>query len=78
MESVVKSYERFFMISWRMDDKEYLKLCDSLNKSDAEEFLIDLRKVNQVMDGRRYQHGLAKYYMLEDIPALNSGYRQIV
>lgn len=63
---------------WRFDDKEYLKVCDSLNENDADEFLMDMRKVDLILEGKNYPHGLAKYYMLDDIPALNSGFRQIV
>jgi hypothetical protein len=56
----------------------YLKVCDSLNENDRNEFLIDLRKIDVGAEGRNYIYGLAKYYMREDIPAIDSGLRQIV
>ena len=31
-----------------------------------------------IREGKNYAHGLAKYYMLEDIPAINSGFKQVV
>jgi hypothetical protein len=29
-------------------------------------------------EGRNYQYGLAKFYLHEDIPAIDSGLRQVV
>lgn len=39
---------------------------------------MDIRKVDFAFEGRKYQHGLAKYWLFEDIPSLTSGLRQIV
>jgi len=72
------AYEYFFSHFWKFDDRQYCRMCDSLNKHDAEEFLIDMRKIELVGEGKHYVHGLAKYYLLEDIPVINSDLRQIV
>jgi len=75
MEAVAGAYQHFFLNTWKFDDKEYLKVCNSLNATDAEEFLMDLRKVDLIREGKIYPHGLAKYFMLDDIPAINQDFR---
>ena len=37
-----------------------------------------MRKINLSAEGKHYVYGLAKYYMREDIPNIDSGLRQIV
>lgn len=64
--------------SWVYDDKEYISMCDSLNEHDKQEFFIDIRKIDIHKEGRNYQYGLAKFYLHEDIPAIDSGLRQVV
>lgn len=39
---------------------------------------MDMRKIDLSDGGIHYSHGLAKYYLLEDIPALDSGLKQVV
>ena len=50
-------------------------MCDSLNEHDKVEFMMDIRKVDFGQEGHKYQHGLAKYWLFEDIPSLTSGLR---
>ena len=37
-----------------------------------------MRKIDLPLEGEKYQYGIAKYYLNEDIPAIDSGLRQIV
>lgn len=78
MEALNTGYHFFWHNTWRFDDVQYLKVCESLNKTDAEEFFMDMRRIDMTREGKNYSHGLAKYYMLEDIPAINSGFQQVV
>ena len=78
MESISLSYWFFFKQSWLFDHEKYYKVCDSLNAFDKEEFFMDMRKIDLSEGGVNYAHGLAKYYLLEDIPALDSGLKQVV
>ena len=39
---------------------------------------MDLRRVDMIREGKNYAHGLAKYYLHEDIPAITSDYKQVV
>ena len=78
MQTIAFNYEHFYLNDWKFDDTQYLKLCDSLNKADSEEFYIDLRKVNLVEEGGPYLHGVRKFMLLEDVPLLNSGLKQVV
>jgi hypothetical protein len=73
MQKIEEGYTYFRERHWIYDDKEYCKVCDSLNEHDKEEFFIDLRKIDMQKEGKNYQHGLAKYYLHEDIPAIDSG-----
>jgi hypothetical protein len=78
MENVSLSYWYFFKQTWIFDHEQYYKVCDSLNEFDREEFFMDMRKIDLTEGGKNYSHGLAKYYLLEDIPALDSGLKQVV
>lgn len=78
MIKIEEGYDYFRMRNWIYDDKEYIAVCDSLNEHDKEEFYMDLRKIDIHKEGRNYQHGLAKYFLHEDIPAIDSGLRQVV
>ena len=78
MENVSLSYWFFFKQEWIFDHEKYYKVCDSLNDFDKEEFFMDTRKIDLTEGGKNYSHGLAKYYLLEDIPALDSGLKQVV
>jgi hypothetical protein len=68
----------FKKATWNYDDKKYNKVCDMLSEEDSKEFFMDLRTIDLHKEGRNYQHGVAKYYLGEDIPAINSGLNQIV
>lgn len=78
MENVAVNYQHFLVNTWKFDDKNYLRMCDRLNEHDKREFFIDLRKLDVQAEGSNYIHGLAKYYLQEDIPAIDSGFRQVV
>jgi hypothetical protein len=78
MQNLTETYELFLMHSWKFDDRQFIKVCDSLNAHDKNEFFIDMRKMDLMNEGKHYVYGLAKYYMQEDIPAIDSGMRQIV
>jgi hypothetical protein len=78
MENISLSYWFFFKQSWLFDHEKYYKVCDSLNEFDKQEFFMDHRKIDLSEGGINYAHGLAKYYLLEDIPALDSGLKQVV
>ena len=36
---------------------------------------MDLRKIDINLEGRKYQYGIAKYFLNEDIPAIDSDLR---
>lgn len=73
MQNVEENYAYYCQNDWFLDDTEYLKVCDSLNETDRAEFAIDMRPINFDKEGRKYHHGLARYYLMEDIPTLHSG-----
>ena len=75
---VEETMNAFKMKMWFYDDKKYNKICDMLSEEDSKEFFMDLRQLNLEQEGRNYQHGVSKYYIKDDVPAINAGYNQIV
>lgn len=78
LQKIEEGYSHFKQNEWIYDDKEYLKLCDSLNRVDAKEFMIDMRKIDFTKEGAKWLNGIARFLQHEDIPCFYSGFKQVV
>ena len=52
--AIEEAYSWFKPRTWYFDDKKYRQVCDSLNEYDANEFFMDLRKIDLPAEGRKY------------------------
>jgi len=60
------------------DCSELLKLCDIISPKDKDDFQFDVRKIDFLKEGVNMQYGIQRYYLKQDVPMLELGYRSIL
>ena len=69
----------YFKINkWIFDNRELLKILNFMSEEDKKMFVFDPRLINWKEEGAKFVYGLQKFYLLQDVPNYDSGYRGIL
>jgi hypothetical protein len=67
-----------FRNTWYHDSKRFLYVNSLMSPEEQEIFFMDLTKVNMITMSRQLTYGIQKYYLGQDVPNVDYGFRQIV